>query len=235
MTSSARSFRGAGFAAALCALTLGLSGPVHAITVGAVQTFEDGSTGGWFTGAASPLPVENVDSGGPQGAGDGYLLAGSAGGVGAGSRLVVMNDGDWTGDFLGAGVTGMRLDVRNFGASDIVLRLRLESGAGAALSSAGVTLPSASGWTTVELSLDASDLVPSGGDLGSILSGVTLVRLFHGPAASFPGPASLASLGIDNVTAVPEPDGRWLSAAGLCMLAGFLGNRRRTVASRTVR
>lgn len=234
MTCSAHSFRGARFAA-LGALALGLAGPAQAISVGAVQTFEDGSTGGWFTGAASSLPVKNVDSGGPQGAGDAYLLAQSAGGSGAGSRLVVMNDGDWTGDLAGAGVTGLRLDVRNFGDSDIVLRVRLEGATGAALSSAGVTLPSASGWTTVELSLEAADLVASGGDVGSILSDVALVRLFHGPTASFPGPASVASLGIDNVTAVPEPDGRWLSAAGLCVLAGFLGTRRRTAATRAVR
>jgi len=219
-------------AATLGFLALCLSGSAHAITAGQVETFEDGSTGGWFTGAASPVPVENVADGGPGGIGDNFLLVRSSGGAGAGSRLVVMNDADWIGDLLAAGVTGVRLDARNLGDTDIELRLRVESLAGAAMSIEAASLPVGSGWTTLELSLRPEAISAPGADAGSILAAATLLRLYHGTSASFPGPASVAILGIDNVTAVPEPDGRWLSAAGLCVLAAFVSGRRTRAATR---
>src|SRR3712207_4557029 len=57
-----------------------------AVTLGQVDTFQDGSTMNWQEGGNSPNPPTNVASGGPAGAGDRYLENDSSGGFGAGSR-----------------------------------------------------------------------------------------------------------------------------------------------------
>ncbi len=54
-----------------------------------------------------------------------------------------------------------------------------------------------------------------------MLGDVRQLRLFHGSSASFPGEAIAATLGLDNVTAVPEPAAAWLLLPGLAALIGW--------------
>ena len=65
------------------------------------------------------------------------------------------------------------------------------------------------------------------GNPAAALPGVQQLRLFHGSSAAFPGEAIAAVLGLDNITAVPEPTAAWLLAPGLAVL---LGLRRRAAA-----
>ncbi|MCG8511794.1 MAG: hypothetical protein MI741_21475, partial [Rhodospirillales bacterium] len=94
-----------------------------------MDDFEDTTTQGWRVGApgggAQPI---NVSTGGPNGAGDAYLQYSSAGGGGPLSRLVFFNDSQWTGDFIGEGITQITADVNNLGSTELELRLAFGTG-----------------------------------------------------------------------------------------------------------
>ena len=98
----------------LCVATV-----AFAVTPGQTDNFQDGTTMNWEVGvgpngAMPPFPPANAD-GGPNGAGDLFLQLTSTGGDGAGGRMVVINGSQWTGDYIGGGVTGIQLDVNNMG------------------------------------------------------------------------------------------------------------------------
>ena len=196
---------------------MGWALPAHALTLGMADTFQSGVDGGWSIGAASALPPVVVNSGGPAGAGDGYLSLVSIGGDVANSRLTVIAGPQWAGSYSASGVDGITMDVRNSGSTDLDLRLRLESPAGAiALSTSAVHVPAGSGWVAVSFSLAPSALT---GQADAALANTLQLRLFHSSTAAFPGAPIVASLGVDNVTAVPEPAAAWLLLAGLATLA----------------
>ncbi len=194
-----------------------------ALTLGMADTFESGADGGWTVGAASLLPPTVVASGGPAGAGDGYLALAALGGLGAGSRLTVIAGPQWAGDYSAAGVDGITMDLKNLGSTALNLRLWLAGPLGAsALSLDAVILPPGSDWTPMRFSLDPGAL--SGQALAS-LSNVQQLRLFHATTPAFPGQPIVAALGLDNVTAVPETPSLWLLLAGLASV-GALRPRR---------
>jgi glucose/arabinose dehydrogenase len=163
-----------------------------------------------------------VGTGGPAGAGDSFLQLTSLGGFGPGSRMVAFLGPQWAGNYSAAQVTALRFDANNFGADDLVLRLSLSGSAGSAISTDGVLLPAGSGWTRLTLSLAPGNL--SG---ANVLGNVLGLRLFHATTAEFPGETVAARLGIDNVTAVPEPGAALLLCGGLVMLMGTLRRRQR--------
>ena len=210
----------------LCAATtLAASAALcHAVTGGQTDTFEDGSTSGWSSGAANPTPPVNIASGGPGGADDGYLLLTSSGNAGAGGRLVAFSGPQWAGDYGAAGITGIAMDLANFGAGDLQLRLLIDGAPGvSALTSAAVAVPSGSGWLHVAFAIDPASLI---GSPAATLAGVTRFRLYHGTSASYPGEMVAARLGVDNITAVPEPATGALLAGGLAALLVFGRIRR---------
>jgi hypothetical protein len=201
--------------------------PAGAVSVGTTTTFQDGTTGGWYVPVGSPLPPQVIDTGGPAGTDDGFLQLKSSGQSSAGSRLVVFGGNDWLGNYMAAGVTAVTLDAINLGPSDLQLRLYLNGPAGSALSTTGLSLPAASGWTQLVFALAPAAL--SGANAAATLANVTELRLFHNDSPSFPPGAVLATLGIDNISAVPEPGplALWAAAAGL----GFVMRRRTGPAS----
>ncbi len=199
--------------------------PATAITPGMVDSFEAGASAGWAAGDASLYPPRVVATGGPAGAGDGYLALQSAGGFGPSSRLAVIAGPQWAGDYLAAGITRITMDLKNLGGTALDLRLWLGGPAGAsALSRDAVALPAGSGWTRVGFALDAGAL---NGQVPATLAGVGQLRLYHAAAAVFPGEAIVAALGVDNVSAVPEPGARWLMLPGLGAVIARLSRRRR--------
>jgi hypothetical protein len=128
-------------------------------------------------------------SGGMQGADDHFLLVSASGVHGPGGKLVALAGDAWTGDFIAAGVNGLTMDLINLGSTDLSLRLYLLGGPG----QSALTLSAAS--------------LPAG-------SGWTHVVFDIAPAALVG-----SVLGIDNVTAVPEPAATTLLLAGLLALA----------------
>ena len=124
------------------ALLLGLApaGPATALTIGQVDTFDQDASG-WFVPGPSPTPPQWVASGGPGGAGDGWLQLAATGGTGSGSRLAVLNATQWAGDYAAAGIGAIAMDVSNFGPDDLALRLLFENPAVAGGAPSGQRIP----------------------------------------------------------------------------------------------
>jgi len=77
------------------------------ITLGQVDTFESGTKLGW-SGTGLPILL-----GGPAGPNDHYVRL--LGGSGSGPMFAVDNSLQWSGNYATAGVTGIEMDLINFG------------------------------------------------------------------------------------------------------------------------
>jgi hypothetical protein len=190
----------------------GMGLPAAALTWGQQDGFDGGSLGGWGAGVASLNPPVVLPGGGPGGADDAYLQISALGGLGPGSRLTVIAGPQWAGDYISAGVDRITLQLRNLGSSDLQLRLLLEAGPGlTALSTTPVLLPAGGGWVAAAFDLSPAAL---SGPAATVLTGVTQLRLFHASSTLFPGEPIVATLGVDAVSAVPEPAAAWLLLSG---------------------
>jgi hypothetical protein len=227
--------------AAIATALLLASSSVYAIPT-VPDDFEDGTTQDWVVGSPThPAPPLNVPTGGPAGDGDAFLQLTAHGGVGAGSRLSVLNFSQWTGDYLTAGITGIAMDVNNFGPDDVVLRLLVVNfpdipgpPTDFAWTLASVFLPAESGWLSVEFDFSAANLFAPVGTIAGALGDVNELRLFHNPDPAFGGPEVGAPpvnavLGIDNIRPVPEPGSLALLALGGAGLLALRKRRSRTV------
>lgn len=213
---------------ACLAAALTLAQGAAAVTLGQIDDFEDGTTQGWVvgiaTGASHPAPPVAVATGGPDGAGDGYLLLTSVGGFGAGSRLTVINATQWAGDYTTSGISGIAMQVNNLGTADLSLRLLFEDPVAGpptngAISSEAILVPAGSGWTSILFPIAPDALTAVLGTVDGALAHATLMRLYHGADPTFPGETLTAQLGVDDIRAVPEPGTLLLSAFGIAALA----------------
>lgn len=213
-------------------LLLGGAASAFSIEIGQIDTFEDGTTQGWVTNLLGqgnpPNPPTNVSTGGPGGAGDNYLSLTSLGTQGPGGKLVGMNVSQWSGDYTDEGVTSITMQVKNFGDTDLNLRLLFESvgqfgPTDVAATTDSFFLAAGSDWTTVQFDVTPSALTPLLGDVNNALSNVSALRIYNSADLTFPGPNSVSSLGVDNMQAVPEPGTIMATLAGL----GFLARKRR--------
>ena len=224
-----------------------LTSHAFAVTVGQIDTFEDGTTQGWFAGglglgAVHPFPPANA-LGGPAGASDNFLLLTSLGGSGAGGRLNVLNTSQWTGNYFAAGVSSIAMDLRNFGETDLSLRLVFEDPTvgpptNIAFSQTAIFLPAGGGWTHAVFPIGVSDLQAGLGNIDSAMMNATAIRLYHSPSANFPNPIFpitpvLALLGADNIQAggrsVPDGGSTAILLLTSLLTAGFI-NRRASAA-----
>ncbi len=191
-------------AALFCLFSLALR--ALAISPGQVDTFQDGTTMFWEEGTPSPNPPTNVPTGGPAGAGDAYLENISSGGFGAGSRMLMFNDVQWTGNYNAAGVTRLTADMANFGATTLHMRVTIRGGPNVSTygSTASVDLPPDGVWRPVMFDLTPSGLTVIGGadTLAEVLADVTELRILSAESGpSFQGDPIAATLGMDNLRA----------------------------------
>ncbi len=191
--------------------------PSGAVTLGQVDDFEDGTVMGWTEGPLSPNPPTNQPNGGPAGLGDNYLRNISSGGFGTGSRLVMFNQTQWAGNYLAAGVTRIDLQMANFGATTLHMRIAIQGAVGTRYTSTtAVALPADGIWHSASFGLTSFDLTNVLGlaSLDDVLVSVNTLRILSASAGpAWQGDVIVASLGVDNIQAAggggppPVPDG----------------------------
>lgn len=177
---------------------------VFAIVPTQSDDFEDGTLQGWRTGAPNPNPPMNIASGGPNGADDNFLQVTANGSSGAGSKLVVMNSAQWTGNFTLAGIQFVSLQVKNFSTHTLSLRIAVMGPGGDFWSAIPAMIAPLSDWQQVLFSLQPSDLT-GGSNISSTLSAVNTIRILHSVAGDNSGDPISAQIGLDNITAATLP------------------------------
>src|SRR4051812_39247395 len=115
----------------IVAATLSLSQVASGAVIGQIDTFQNGTTDGWFAGglgmgSVPAIPPQVVANGGPQGTGDRYLQVTGIGGNGPGSKIAAINMTQWAGNYLSPGISGIAMDLKNFGSTDLTIRLLFE-------------------------------------------------------------------------------------------------------------
>jgi hypothetical protein len=194
--------------------------PAAAIVPDQVDTFEDGTVANWAEGPNSATAPVNVASGGPAGADDAYLRNTSTGVDGqAGSRLVCFNKTQWKGNYLTAGVTHIRIDVANFGATDLQVRIAFEGVAAVGTTSTkycsrpAALLPPDSGWQQVTFDVHDLVLIEGTSTVDQVLAKVATLRILSAADPEFRGDQIAGDMGIDNITALtsgtPVRSGTW--------------------------
>ncbi len=197
-------------------------------TFGQVDDFEDGTTQNWMVGLANPFVPVNIPTGGPAGMDDNYMQIQSDPDVGlAGSNLGVFNTAQWTGNFTAAGVTAVEVDMANFGAVPLEMRVFLCGPTGCFTDGFSTTLaqalPADGVWHSLVFDISPAAFTAVGGiDPVAALQGVTQFMFRHdaGEPSGAGGSTEVEALvGVDNVQAVPEPTTITLLALGaLCLL-----------------
>jgi len=202
---------------------------LHAVILGQVDDFQDGTTMGWVHGSlASPNPPSNVADAGPGGVGDNALLNQATGVGGPGSRMTMLNQTQWSGDYIATGVTEISMMLRAApGPFDILdMRVGFESGFGNRYVSDSFTLPSDGFWYEASFDISPAALTQVGGGMSAtdVLSAVFEMRILSASTPSWQGDLSLANLFVDNIVAVPEPS----VVPPLIFACALLALRRRT-------
>ena len=158
----------------------------------------------WQEGINSPNPPTNIATGGPAGAGDRFLEDVSTGGFGAGSKLVMFNEVQWTGNYVAAGIDRITTQMANLGSTTLHMRIAIRGGPTSTAygSTTATDLPPDGVWRVVTFDLTNSALTSIGGadTLAQVLANVNDVRILSaigGP--SFQGDPIQATLGIDNI------------------------------------
>ena len=198
----------------------------QAISSGQLDNFQDGTTQNWTNGGSPGAPpVVNIPDGGPGGAGDRFIEVTSVSDP-PGNRLTTFNRNQWLGNYIGAGVTAIEMDLENL--SDVTLSIRIAFKAGLTPSSPGylslpIVLAAGSGWQHMVFSLNQSDLIAVGAppDYNTFFSsGIAETRIINEFGdTNLNGDIVVGQLGIDNIHAVPEPTATTLLTGSLLALA----------------
>ena len=196
------------------ALSLALAEPAAAIALPQVDDFQNGTLQAWG-GGSSPT---NIPNGGPAGSGDRYLQITAFNG-----NLGARNVTQWTGNYTAAGVARINFHLNNTGPNPLALRITLFGAGGNFTTTNETVLPPSSGWVSVEFALDNASLTQTQGfgTLADTLAAVDTLLIRHDPDPLSPSGEQnpvTGTLGIDNITALPEPGSRLMLLAGIAAL-----------------
>ena len=81
------------------------------------------------------------------------MLLTATGGGGPGAKQVAISGAQWAGDYLHAGVSAIHMDLKNFGSTDLSLRLYFEGPLNAAYSGDAVQVHAGGNWAPVTFSI----------------------------------------------------------------------------------
>ena len=186
----------------------------QAVVLNQVDTFQDGTAQGW-----NPTGVTNIPTGGPAGASDNFIQV-SSGTFGTFPNLATKNsDARWIGNYTSAGVTKLEIDLRNLQTTALEIRAVLfNTNTNRATSTVAFNLPVDSNWHHAIFSIQAADLtvVSGAAPLSTILGNVTQIMFREDTGGPSSGGSNISSqMGLDNISATPEPACLILLAAGL--------------------
>lgn len=209
-------------AVALCAGLLTAT-PARAVTPGFVESFTGaGNTGGWQGGASAGTSYTNPGSDGVGGAGDGYLVVRNTalGNFGAYNPNI-----QYVGDWLAAGVTGIRFSLRDIGAFEN-FEIHISVGNGGVVGTNfwqyNLGFFPTSAWQT--FTIDLTTLNPAQwtrirgtGTLEQALRNVDRLHFRHDRSPYTPAPTSpiIGDMGIDEITLLPAPGAAGVAVMGL--------------------
>jgi hypothetical protein len=120
------------------------------------------------------------------------------------------------------------LQLSNLGSTALDVRLAFGDNSAPRLggnwyaTTQAVHLAPGSGWVAVTFSIGASDLVQTNGSASyaQVMSSVFTLRVLHASSPTSLGESVIGSLGIDALTAVPEPGAGLLLLAAAALLPG---------------
>jgi hypothetical protein len=146
--------------------------------------------------------------------------------------MITYNDLQWVGNYIAAGVSGISMDLRNFGSSAIPIRIAIREGSNGSStpgysSTTAFSLPADGLWHSAFFSLDAGSLTPinSPQSLSTDLRNVADFRILSSAHPATIGDIISAKIGVDNILAVPEPGTIVLLGPGVFGI-GMLMRRR---------
>ena len=206
------------FTAILCAANAWpLQTATASVVKGQIDDFESGTTLNWANGGA-PQPL-NITTGGPAGANDNFLKV-TADGSGSVGKLTVFNRSQWLGNYLGQGINEIDMDLENLGSTPLTIRLAFKSttsnGAPSYLS-AGFALPADAIWHHAAFQITPGSMIAVSGPtaFSTFFTSEAEMRIINeAGAANSNGDVVVSQLGIDNITALPEPSSLILAASG---------------------
>ena len=171
------------------------------VTAGQVDDFEDGTTQAWVEGGSSPNPPTNITTGGPAGANDNFLQDISAGGGGAGSRMVFYNQTQWAGDYTTQGIIAIKMHVK-VETNNLNIRIAFDGGGGRFCTTTPINITAGSGWNFVIIPISMSDFTSVGGsNIEDTLLDVNTVRILSSATPAWIGDSVAATMEVDNIEA----------------------------------
>ncbi len=218
-------FRLALFTVLICLASARFS---HAVVVGQVDDFQDGTLSNWANNSDTAAIIPD---GGPGGIGDQFLQVTANGIPGPGSRLTVFNENQWLGDYIAAGVTSIEIDLRNTSAVQLSIRLafKLDGTFGApGYLTAAFILPADAAWYHAVFLINPGSMIAVGGpsDFNTFFANPGEMRIINEVGTGdLNGDVIEGQVGIDNIRAVPEP-ASWI-LLGLGAIPVALLRRRR--------
>lgn len=192
----------------------------HAITLGQVDDFQDGTLQGWSGGTS----LTNRPNGGPNGAGDRYLEVESFGGSGPGSNMATFNTNQWSGNYIAANVKAVQVHMKNFSNTPLHMRVVVFGQGGSRWTSKNEythIIPANSDWVRLTFFLTEDSLMRVLGseDYATVMSNNRQLMFRHDPVGSSGGSPIAAVLGIDNITASTT-----ISPSAFSVLTGVLSS-----------
>ncbi len=224
-------------------VAFGLCRDAEAITLASVDGF--GATSeGWSIGA-TPSATQPTRSAGVGFDGQAGFLSHFSDSNGAnGKWLMFSAQADWIGNYTSAGVSGITFQADNQAGNPLAVRIAF-SGPGGWFYSGAQTITNSTGaadWTLLSYTLTSGSftyLAGSGGtgSFTDTMSGVTRFEILGGASAIvyhsngniIEAGLSTNTVGIDNITAVPEPATPGLLVVGWSAVA--MMRRRRFIAA----
>lgn len=188
------------------------------VVLNQVDDFEDGTSMNWFGGFG---PV-NVGSGGPAGANDNYLAVTGTGSIHAGGVPATYNDAQWSGNWIGAGVKVLAVDLKNFSSSDMSLRLVGHYVGSRWTSTDPIVVPALGTWKTYYFSMNPNHwtLVLGTDPFNTAFSGLNRFMIRNQSGPPDPGGTPLnGTFGMDNMRALADAK---LSVESLTIVEGQL-------------